>query len=696
MRSIEFNNSMLKMEFLITDENKIRLLYFGTYEYNWILKDKNNKLCTFIEARLSGQNKYGHNADKYCSTEYGQESKYVSHAFIIEKEKRTLQIVTSDDVLEITTHIQLYDSIKAFSIWNTVQNVSDSYVILNYISSFYLSCFGQNEGRLTEGLNFWKSNNSWNCEAQWQKDSFFHLGMFNANKCNSMKKIEINNTGIWSTKRNLPMCIIENEKEKQTIVGQVENNGSWHIEVGDNENVCYLSMSGPTFNDNYWSTKIEPNEKFQSVAATIALGNDFESSIQEITKARRLIRVKSQDIEKMPIIFNDYMHGLWDHQTTEAILQLVDAAFLVGCDEFCIDAGWFAKGSDWWKILGSWDVYEENFPNGGLKRVVDYIRSKNMKAGIWFELEAMGINCPLLKQFEDDCFFMINNKKIVNNYRYQFDFSNKKVYNWAFDSVCKIIDTYGFEYIKNDCNCDGFIGTEVNTTSLGDGLLKHNRMFVKFLKQLQVKYPNLTIENCGSGGCRMDYELLKICSIQSTSDQTDYRLYPYIASNVLTAVTPEQAAVWSYPVNKNINEPITNEIVAMNMVNSMLGRIHLASYLNELTKEQLDIIKEGMTYYRSIVDFKKNAVPVYPNGISNFYDEDVVGGLIYDKKIILCVWNTSNHMKDIKVNLSKYKIESVSVSYPKSLNTDYKLINNELIYYAKEKYCARVFEVNLK
>ena len=37
----------------------------------------------------------------------------------------------------------------------------------------------------------------------------------------------------------------------------------------------------------------------------------------------------------------------------------------------------------------------------------------------------------------------------------------------------------------------------------------------------------------------MDYGMLKILSLQSTSDQTDYIYNSYIASNVASAVTPE-------------------------------------------------------------------------------------------------------------------------------------------------------------
>ena len=61
------------------------------------------------------------------------------------------------------------------------------------------------------------------------------------------------------------------------------------------------------------------------------------------------------------------------------------------------------------------------------------------------------------------------------------------------------------------------------------------------------RFPQLVIENCGSGGGRMDYAMLAHHQLQSSSDQTDYRKYPAIVAGGLAAVLPEQFAVWSYP-----------------------------------------------------------------------------------------------------------------------------------------------------
>lgn len=63
----------------------------------------------------------------------------------------------------------------------------------------------------------------------------------------------------------------------------------------------------------------------------------------------------------------------------------------------------------------------------GMGEVFDYIRQKGMKPGIWLEPEVMGINCPILYKFTDDCFFTRHGKKVIDHGRYHFDFRNKKV-----------------------------------------------------------------------------------------------------------------------------------------------------------------------------------------------------------------------------------------------------------------------------
>ena len=138
----------------------------------------------------------------------------------------------------------------------------------------------------------------------------------------------------------------------------------------------------------------------------------------------------------------------------------------------------------------------------------------------------------------------------------------------------------------------------------------------------------------------------------------------------------------------------TDEVVVMNMCNAMLGRIHLASFINKLPEHQLDLIREGIAYYHSISDFKKTSVPIYPNGISYFFNKEVVGGLKADNRIIFGVWNTSGKPRTVKVKLNKYQIKEVAIGYPKNIPTDYKYDpqTNILEVKFKEGYGGRIFE----
>ena len=690
-KSIEFNYSNIKALFNITKNHKIVLLYFGLQDIKpKPVKKDLQEFFSFVEVEYLEGKDNKHRGLKHFQTSYSETYRYVSHKVVDIQNGKELIIKTKNNVLEVDTHYRFYKDVQAVSCFNIVKNIRNSPLFLTFVSSFHqLGVLPVNN----KNTHLYEATNSWHEEAQWQKHKLFDLGIFSGNGFTSMKRYCLNNTGSWSTKEHLPMMVLENKKFATLI--QVENNGSWHLEIGDFIQHLYLSASGPEFNDNHWLKELKPNDIFESVHATLSFGKDFEEVIQEITKARRTMRRPSKDLETLPVIFNDYMHALWDRQTTDTILPLVDIAKEVGCDEFCIDAGWFAKGSDWWDILGVWKEEPENFPNGGLKYVIEYIKSKGMKAGLWIEIETIGINSPILKEIEDGWLFENKGINIVNNKRYQLNFANPAVYKYATDVIDELMSLYNLDYLKIDYNVECGPGNDFESDSVGDGLLKHNRAYIKWLNEIMDKYPNLTIENCGSGGCRMDYEILKYCPIQSTSDQTNFRKYPYLACNVLTACTPEQAAVWSYPLNDYEKILPTDEVVVMNMCNAMLGRIHLASYINELPERQLNLIKQGIKYYKSLVSFKKKALPIYPKGTSRFFQKEVVGGLLGNNKMVLGVWNTSGKSREVTVDLKKYCIKNIKVGYPALLKTNYKYDEKtqQLTVLFDEEYGGRIFEL---
>jgi alpha-galactosidase len=317
----------------------------------------------------------------------------------------------------------------------------------------------------------------------------------------------------------------------------------------------------------------------------------------------------------------------------------------MGCEYFCIDAGWYADG-DWWDSVGLWLPSPHRFP-GGIEQVLSAIKERGMIPGLWLELEVVGINSPLAREVPDDWFFCRHGKRVIDHGRYQLDFRHPDVRAHADEVVHRLVSQYGVGYIKMDYNINAGIGTDVNADSAGDGLLEHNRAYLDWLDGIFARYRGLVIENCGSGGMRMDYALLSRYSIQSSSDQTDYRRTAAIAAACPSAVTPEQCAVWSYPLPEGDEEE-----VIFNMVNALVLRIHQSGLLTLVSPQRRALVKEAITLYKEIRQDIPHSLPFWPLGVPAFEDQWLSLALHCHRTTYLAVWRlesaSPSHVLPIK------------------------------------------------
>ena len=175
---------------------------------------------------------------------------------------------------------------------------------------------------------------------------------------------------------------------------------------------------------------------------------------------------------------------------------------------------------------------------------------------------------------------------------------------------------YGVGYIKMDYNVDSLQGTELNADSMGQGLLEHNRNHLAWLQEIVRKYPELIIENCGSGGGRMDYAMLSRLQMQSMTDQENYLKVPAILVGASAAVLPEQLGIWTYPLaNADPDQ------ASFNMVTAMLCRIHQSGRLDSIAPGVLAQVAEGIRVYKDVLRRHiPGWVPFYPLGTSDVTD----------------------------------------------------------------------------
>lgn len=682
---LNFEEKNINMLFEVTDEGQLLLLSFSNSKRQFSENDKAYNVCSAVAVHIAGENPDDHHGAKHTGTSCEKTLKYVKHSYYKNEQGNKLEFELKNDKIKVILNYQFFDEISAVKTWTDVFNISKEIVGLEYISTFTFTglCDNSDEKSANDKLEIYIPHNSWVRELNWEKYSLSQLG-FERISSFSTKRINISNTGTWSSKEYLPMGAISNISDGCTLMWQIENNGSWQWEIGDIKDLMYLRISGPNEQDNHWYKELIPGEHFQSVPAAITIGNDFDNALEEMTKYRRRIVRKNKADMKLPVIFNDYMNCLWADPTTEKEIPVIDCAAELGAEYYCMDAGWYADGT-WWETVGEWQPCEWRFRNG-IKEVFDYIRSKGMIPGIWLEIEVMGINCPILDQFTDDCFFMRHGKRVIDHGRYQLDFRCDKVRDYATSVIDRVVSEYGVGYIKMDYNIDAGIGTEINSDSFGDGLLEHNRAYLDWLESVMNKYPELIIENCSSGGMRIDYAMLSKHSIQSVTDQESCINMVPIAAASATAVLPEQAAIWSYPI---ADESIS--ITAINMINSMLLRMHLSGEVMNLSDEQKSLVIKGVEKYKEIRKYIPEMIPFYPMGLPEYNGGWQCAGYKNEEKMFLAVWRMDSEQDQIRVPV---KAHNASIIYGLDDIGVCTVCDNDILVKINEKNNAVLIEIN--
>ncbi|MDO4521803.1 MAG: alpha-galactosidase [Eubacteriales bacterium] len=722
MKTIDIHENGIYLRFGITKENILKLLHFSALPPcgDDPTGDALQHGFPFLGMQLSGFDRpYERHGNKFVITSPGYRMKYVSLSDERNEHGRHLTFLLLDDQtnVQVSSHLQFFDGLPLIRFWHEVRNDGRETQTLEYISNFHYEGI-EKEGVLPqdEKLQIWVPHNSWQRELNWKRYTLPELGQELVQSCDcqrSSSSLRVSNTGNWSTKEFLPMGFLENTETGNGLFWQIEHNGSWHWEIASQYGHLYLALGGPNELYSHWFKHLKPGDVFTTVPAAVGVtASGLDDAMGTLTDYRRILRRKNEDNEKLPVIFNDYMNCLWGAPTAEAEYPLIDAAAETGCEYFVIDAGWYADG-DWWDSVGEWRESRARFPEG-LKRVTDYIREKGMIPGVWLEPEVMGIHCKKAAEVPKEWFFLHHGKPVYDRSRFQLDYRNPEVRAYMDGVIDRLVTEYGVGYIKTDYNIEPGIGTEVNADSPGDGMLQHERAYLAWLDGLWQRHPELILENCSSGGLRMDYAMLSRLSIQSTSDLEDYRKYPVIAANAPTGVTPEQAAVWSYPMNHEgtESEQALREETIFNMVNAILLRIHQSGHLAKLDDTRKALVKEGISVYKQIRNDIKAARPFWPLGLASYSDSWVALGLYTSGKAYLAVWKCIEQPSSLCVEIPEFALPSrsntadsdadcdtpstVRCIYPSSSDSiwTYKNTSRTLRIQSGEGVMARLFEIS--
>lgn len=503
------------------------------------------------------------------------------------KQEETQESVTYSGTDGCVLRVKKTPDNDALRVQTSFTNGSDRVIELEMITSFAIRDI---DADLVHRLQ-----SCWSAEGRLRTESVTDLHMeVSWNRC-AMRVEKFGNMGSMPVRKYFPFVALENSKTGHVIGVQLYSPSSWQMEIRCKDSEKLTLTGGIADRDfGHWTKKLAPGETFYAPEAVIARGESLYEVCDKLVKAQHPMISPVDD--HMGILFNEYC-TTWGHPTIENLKRIADRIADKGIQYLVIDSGWYGTADAWWDQIGDWDVNEKRFPNG-MKEVADYIRSKGMIPGLWYELESVTHASRYFNATEH----LLQKDGVpltVGNRRF-WDMEDPWVIDYLSDKVIRLLKECGFGYLKVDYNdtigtgCDG-------AESLGEALRRKVLATQRFFEKIRREIPGILIENCSSGGHRLEPSMMQLCSQASFSDAHEIPSIPLIAANLHRVIRPDQSQIWAV-----LRAGDSEDRLHYSVINTFFGRMCLSGDIYELSEAQWKIVEEGMEFYRKASDIIQN------------------------------------------------------------------------------------------
>lgn len=626
------------------------------------------------------------------------------------EQKRILKYRHAERGIEVVSELN-YISDNTVQCINRVINLSDKDIVITHFSSGVINGIADNGlWQEPERLKIYTCKNTWQGEFQWSAKTLDDLRIYRFSTHANHADSRIGSSGSWSTSVHFPMAIVEDTAENRSYYTEIQSSAGWEIKIGNfaeeelNDGYIYMECDAANELRDGWYYTLKKGESFEAAPAFCgACDGGLEEAAAELNLCRRTLNLAPFKDGSAPVIYNCYMNSLWTNINTDNLIPLIDAAAEAGAEYFCIDAGWYQGWG-----LGSWIIKEELFAPTGLKGIFAYMKSKGLKPGIWFEFEAC-CEGEVLYQKEH---MLTRHGEIIGGSRGFLNFGDAYVREYLFKAIGSLCEI-GLEMIKNDYNQTTGIGIDREGLCYSEALRKNTADFLDFIDEVRIRYPQLLIENCGSGGMRCDFSTLKHFELQSLTDQEIYYNMPAIASGALACIPPEKCGIWSTPYPRRYNDRLSElndtekqkmraaaadgEETVFNMVTSLLGNMYLSGRIEVADELNFNLIYDAVFLYKRLRSSIEKSNPVWPQGTFTLGDKGIFSTALENDKenmLMMAVWRIDGSCDSCDIPLKgKYKNAKIAEIYPNRLETKASLRNGILHIELPKNKTARFFVI---
>jgi alpha-galactosidase len=198
-------------------------------------------------------------------------------------------------------------------------------------------------------------------------------------------------------------------------------------------------------------------------------------------------------------------------------------------DNSWIDAGWYElRGRNWLHATGTWEVDKVRFPNG-LRGSNQYAHNRGLKTIVWFEPERVAPDTWLSENhpewllgspnanppYPTSGWAVTPDQKLLN-------LGNPDALKWLTNYMDKMITEGAIDVYRQDFAIDPLDFWRNNDSEDRQGIteIRYIQAYLGFWDELLRRHPNMLIDNCASGGRRLDLEGLRRSVPLTRSDDT--------------------------------------------------------------------------------------------------------------------------------------------------------------------------------
>ncbi|MFM6841541.1 MAG: alpha-galactosidase, partial [Candidatus Planktophila sp.] len=291
-----------------------------------------------------------------------------------------------------------------------------------------------------------------------------------------------------------------------------------------------------------------------------------------------------------PLTLNMWEAVYFNHNF-EGIKKIVDKAAEIGVERVVLDDGWFGSRRVDKMGLGDWVVSAEAWPNG-LTPMIEYINSKGIEFGLWFEGEMVNPDSDLYRAHPDWILHEAGRIPVEGRWQQVLDLTKEGAYNHVLNQVDTVLTENNIAYIKWDHN-------RHLSDPISDGrpvVRKQTEAIYRLFDELKRRHPGLEIESCASGGGRVDLGMIEHADRFWTSDQNDPLERQQIQRWSAMVIPPEFLGTHVGPTTGH--QMHRTHSISFRSLNALFGHAGIEWNVTEASDDEIAVLKDYIAFYK--------------------------------------------------------------------------------------------------